>query len=217
MQNKLTQKFLFKFMKEKSTSSRFMLAKAKNLKTLVVLLLGFIILGCNPSADDQLAITPDLVVTNFIANPTTISASGTIDLKATVRNSGIVNSSQSTLRYYRSTDNIISTSDTQLATNPVSSLSAGSSSNESASVTGHSSGTMFYGACVDSVSSESNTANNCSNAVAVAIGAAPDLVIPSFITSLTTINPDGTIDLAVTIRNSGNGASNLDHLTLLSL
>ena len=48
-------------------------------------------------------------------------------------------------------------------------VAGGSSGSESASVTGHSSGTMYYGACVDSVSGESDTANNCSVGRSVAV------------------------------------------------
>ena len=74
-----------------------------------------------------------------------------------------------TLRYYRSTDSTITINDTLVASNDISSLSADSSSGKSASVTGHSSDTAYYGACVVAVSNESNTANNCSNAVAVEV------------------------------------------------
>ena len=190
----------------------------KNLKTLIVLLLGFIILGCSTStsSDDPPptptvptvpTLAPDLVV-SVTASPTTISSGGTVSLSATVRNSGLGASSSTILRYYRSSTSTISTSNTELATDTVASLAAFSSGSESASVTGHSSGTMYYGACVDSVSGESNTANNCSvgRAVAVRTGGNPDLVV-SVTASPATINARGTITLSATVRNSGNGAS----------
>ena len=62
----------------------------------------------------------------------------------------------------------------------MSSLNALQSGDESISLTAPSTpGTYYYGACVDSVSGESDTTNNCSGSVTVNVGAAPapDLVV----------------------------------------
>ena len=73
-------------------------------------------------------------------------------LSATVRNQGNGLSASTTLRYYRSTDAMISTSDTAVGTGAVSSLSASGTSAESISLTAPSTaGTYYYGACVDPV------------------------------------------------------------------
>ena len=67
------------------------------------------------------------------------------------------------MRYYRSSNATISTDDTEVGTDAVSTLSAGGTSAESISLNAPSSaGTYHYGACVDPVSGESNTDNNCS-------------------------------------------------------
>ncbi len=95
-------------------------------------------------------------------------------LEATVRNQGSGPSDATTLRYYRSTDSIITTGDTQVGTDSVGGLAASGSSRESIDLTAPSTpGTQYYGACVDSVSDESDTTNNCSGGLAFTVRAAP--------------------------------------------
>ena len=113
---------------------------------------------------------PDLVVQSPSVSDSSPNAGQSFTLRATVRNSGAVRSAATTLRYYRSSDATISTSDPAVGTDPVSALAASGTSAESISLTAPSSaGTYYYGACVDTVSEESNTANNCSSAVAVTV------------------------------------------------
>jgi len=120
--------------------------------------------------DDDDRAAPDLVVSSPSVSDGSPSAGGTFTLRATVRNQGDGRSASTTLRYYRSSDSGISISDTQVGTDAVSALSASTSSSESISLTAPSSaGTYYYGACVDSVSGESNTGNNCSSAVRVTV------------------------------------------------
>ena len=99
-------------------------------------------------------------------------AGASFTLSATVRNRGDAGSAATTLRYYRSSDATISSSDTAVGTDAVAGLAAGASGAESISLTAPSSaGTHYYGACVDSVSGESSTANNCSSGVRVQVAA----------------------------------------------
>ena len=101
-----------------------------------------------------------------------MSTGESFTVSASVRNQGDDNANSTTLRYYRSTDATISTSDTQIGTDGVSSLSAGSTSSESDSVTAPTTpGTYYTGACVDSVSGESDTGNNCSSGVQITVTA----------------------------------------------
>ena len=101
-------------------------------------------------------------------------------LSATVRNQGNGTSEFTTLRYYRSTDSAITTGDTKVGTDSVFRLDATESSDESISPNAPSTpGTYYYGACVDSLSDESDTTNNCSGAVAVAVAVAAAPVAPS--------------------------------------
>ena len=116
--------------------------------------------------------TPDLVVQTPSVSDSSPNAGEAFTLSATVRNQGNSLSASTTLRYYRSTDATISTGDTQVGTDPVSGLSAFGTSDESISLTAPSTaGTYYYGACVDPVSGESATGNNCSSAVSVTVSA----------------------------------------------
>lgn len=113
---------------------------------------------------------PDLVVSSPSASNGSPSAGGSFTFRATVRNQGNANSAATTLRYYRSSNPTINSSDTQVGTDPVGALGASGSSAESIGLRASSSaGTYYYGACVDSVSSESNTGNNCSSAVRITV------------------------------------------------
>ena len=87
-------------------------------------------------------------------------------INAEVYNQGTGPAASTTLRYYRSTDSTISTSDTPVGTDPVRSLEVSGSSPESISRTAPSSaGTYYYGVCIDSVAGESDTRNNCSRRI----------------------------------------------------
>ena len=95
-------------------------------------------------------------------------------LSATVSNAGDGASAATTLRYYRSTDATITTSDTEVGTDALWTLAASGTSAESISLTApNSAGTYYYGACVDAVSGESSSTNNCSSSVQVTVSAAP--------------------------------------------
>ena len=114
--------------------------------------------------------TGDLVVELVSVSDNTLTPGQTFTLRATVRNRGDGRSSSTTLRYYRSTNASITASDTQVGTDAVGALAAGASSPESISLTAPSSaGTYYYGACVDNVSDESDTNNNCSAGVRVTV------------------------------------------------
>ena len=113
---------------------------------------------------------PDLIVESPSADPATPSAGQLVLLSATVRNQGGAQSAATRLRFYRSSDATISRSDTALQDASVSALPPSGTSNSAISVTAPSAaGTYYYGACVDEVSGESNTANNCSDAVRVVV------------------------------------------------
>ena len=66
-------------------------------------------------------------------------------------------------------------------------------------------GTYYYGACVDAVTGESNTHNNCSAGKAIVV-TAPDLVVEASAPS-TVLNPGGTFTLSARVTNRGNGSS----------
>ena len=116
-------------------------------------------------------LTPDLVVGTPTVDASAPAAGARFTLSATVRNRGNGSSGSTTLRYYRSTDSTITTGDTEVGTDSVGGLSAAGSGDESISLTAPSSpGVYYYGACVEAVTGESDTTNNCSPAVVVTVG-----------------------------------------------
>ena len=117
---------------------------------------------------------PDLVVQIPFApvSDSAPAAGANFTLSVTVRNVGDEAAAATTLRYYRSNDTTISSSDTPAGRVAVSALPASGTSAESIPLTAPSSaGTYYYGACVDPVSGESDTGNNCSSAVRVTVNA----------------------------------------------
>ena len=109
------------------------------------------------------ASAPDLVVQTPSVSDSSPNAGESFTLSTTVRNQGNGGAALTTLRYYRSADATISMGDTQVGTDAVSGLSVSGASDESINLTAPSTaGTYYYGACVDPVSGESDTGNNCS-------------------------------------------------------
>ena len=88
-----------------------------------------------------------------------------------MRNGGDGSSVTTKLRYFRSTDSTISTGDTEVETDKVSALDPSETDDESERLTATGAGDFYYGACVVSMSDESNTNNNCSSSVQVTVGA----------------------------------------------
>ena len=150
--------------------------------------------------------TLDLVVASPSVSDSSPGTGTSFTLSATVRNQGNTSSAATTLRYYRSTDATISTSDTEVGTDAVGALSASATSGESIGLTAPAStGTYYYGACVDSVTDESDTSNNCSSAVTVTVVvAAPDLVVASPSVSDSSPDAGASFTLSATVTNSGD-------------
>ena len=95
-------------------------------------------------------------------------------LLAEVRNDGDGASLPTTLRYYRSTDAAITTSDTPVGTVAVRWLPASATALRVETLTAPSTpATYYYGACVDAVANESDTTNNCSESVRVNVETPP--------------------------------------------
>ena len=109
---------------------------------------------------------PDLVVQPLLVNHIIQKTGQPVRVKVIVRNQGNGEAASTTLRYYRSTNATISTKDSLVGTDAVDRLNALSDSQESIAVKAPwTVGIYYYGACVDAVSGESNTSNNCSDAV----------------------------------------------------
>ena len=111
----------------------------------------------------QTANSPDLIVESLRVSDDPMNPGQPFTLYATVRNQETGASSATRLRYYLSSDSTISGSDTEVGTDTVSALTANRTETVNINLTAPTaSGTYYYGACVDSVSDESDTNNNCS-------------------------------------------------------
>ncbi|MCY4027592.1 MAG: hypothetical protein OXH75_14940 [Acidobacteria bacterium] len=157
---------------------------------------------------------PDLVVESAAVDDAAPEPGGWFTFSATVRNRGEGPSGSTTLRYFRSADSTISTGDIAAGTDFVGRLAAAATSDESIRLTAPSTGgTYYYGACVDSVSGESASANNCSDAVEVEVGGdgggegTPDLVVVSPAVDDDAPEAGASFTLSATVRNRGDGRS----------
>ena len=154
---------------------------------------------------------PDLVVSTPTVDSTNQTVGASFTLSATVRNQGSAESAAATLRYYRSTDATITTSDTSLGTDSVGALAAFGTSDQSVDLTAPSdAGTYYYGACVDAVSGESSATNNCSSALTLTVGAegSPDLVISDIdLSEGGWIDAGSKLTISVTMRNQGGAVA----------
>ena len=152
----------------------------------------------------------DLVVQAPSVGDSSPNAEESFTLNATVHNQGDGRSDFTTLRYYRSADATITTSDTEVGTDAVAELGASGSSSESVEMAAPgTAGTYYYGACVDAVTDESDTANNCSSSVTVTVTQPvyPDLEVG--VPSVSNNSPvaDASITLSATVSNTGDGES----------
>ena len=133
--------------------------------------------GTTYSGDGTPHISPDLVVESPTVSDNTLTPGQSFTLRATVHNQGNSQSASTTLVYYLSSNATIWADDTRVGTDSVSSLSASNTSSESIRLSAPSSaGTYYYGACVASVSGESDTDNNCSTGVRVTVSSGGNLV-----------------------------------------
>ena len=152
---------------------------------------------------------PDLVVNWPTVSNSSPTAGESLTLRTSVRNRGNMSSASTTLRYIRSADSTITASDTEVGTDQVSNRSAGGAVPvQSVVLTAPSDpGTYYYGACVDSVTGEIDTQNNCSGAATVTVGGAPDLVVDTPTLSESAPAAGTSFTVSVTVRNQGSSSA----------
>ena len=168
--------------------------------------------NCSPSV--QVTVRepdhPELTVVSPSVSNSSPAVGSQFTLSATVQNDGNGESAATTLRYYRSTDATITTSDTEVGTDAVAGLARSGSDRQSVDVAAPSApGPYYYGACVDAVAGESDTANNCSTSVQVTVREPdhPDLTVVSPSVSDDSPAPGVSFTLSATVQNDGNGES----------
>lgn len=155
---------------------------------------------------------PDLTVTSVTANPTAIYNGSTTSVSFTVANQGEAASNILANEIRLSTDTVINTSDPLLANSNMSSISAGSSRTNTATVTIPASttpGTYYIGIIADAgnLNAESSETNNTGYRQVTVIGK-PDLYV-SNITANSSAYVGDALSLSFTVGNQGNYASTL--------
>ena len=160
------------------------------------------------------AVHPDLVVEDPAVSVPRPAAAARFTFSATVRNGGRGSAAATTLRVFRSDDGIVTTFDHEVDAVAIAGLAASASGVASVTVTAPPSpGTHYYGACVDPVAGESDTANNCSATVRVVVQAQnlePASPQPDLVVELPAVNDDSPVagasfSFSASVRNAGDG------------
>lgn len=151
----------------------------------------------------------DLGIREVSSSPSTVSAEVPFAFSAIVENVGTLTSPSSDIRirYYRSLDRDITTSDTEVGVDTVAAIEGGGTENHTISLTSPATpGGYYYGACVDvgPGAEEFNTTNNCSDAYAVTVIpiTPPDLIVSASI-STATVRRARQFTIRATIENTG--------------
>ena len=156
---------------------------------------------------------PDLVVSSPSVSDDSLGPAESFTFSINVHNRGEGESEPTTLRYYRSSNATITTSDTQVGTDAVGTLAASGSSSESIELTASSTpGTWYYGACVDVVAGETSATNNCSESVQVVVTMPPPPTRPDLTVGAPSVSDDSldageSFTLSATVSNTGDGES----------
>ena len=176
--------------------------------------------------------SPDLIIQTIETDKTTLDPGESFEIQTRVWNQGTAVSGATTLRYYLSTDDTISTADTEVGSDGVDPLSSrGASavrrrSDLSQTLTAPDTpGVHYYGVCIGALTDEADTTNNCSQAIAITVEApppdpvesaepepivrpeAPDLVINSGRVDRSTIKQGQGVRLHITLTNRGMRAA----------
>ena len=113
---------------------------------------------------------PDLLVESVSLDKNTVTPGETFRLNAVVKNQGDADARTVPIRYYQSTDDTISETDTQLRTGTLAVITADGMRELSVALTApNTPGTYYYGVGVENVADESDTANNYSIGVAISV------------------------------------------------
>ncbi len=112
----------------------------------------------------------DLTVRSVSVRDADLRPRDSFTLRVVIENRGASEAPPTTLSYYSSRDSTITVNDRAVGTDLVRGLAASETSTNSIRLTAPSTaGTYYYGACVDSVSDDGNTASHCSDAAALKV------------------------------------------------
>lgn len=160
--------------------------------------------GLNNKAYYPIVVLPppsDLTVPFVGVTDSSLLPTQSFSILAITRNVGDGPSDSSTLRYYRSSNSIISSGDTFVGSDFITALTSGAQHSTGDTETAPSAeGTYWYGACVDSVDREAVTTNQCSTGAQVTVAAVAPAVTTNAATGI------GTTQVTVNASVTPNGA-----------
>ena len=149
----------------------------------------------------------DLSITRFVVSSSSVPTNEPITFTATVGNDSSASafSSVATLKYYRSSDTTITSSDTEVGmADSISALAPAATETETAIDIPSTVGTYYYGACVSSTG-DSDTSNDCSAAVQVVVVARNfDLSVTAFSVSESSVPTNEPITFTATVGNASS-------------
>ena len=148
---------------------------------------------------------PDLTVSLYRLRQATFAPGERFTLDAIVRNEGTGGAAATQLRVYEDIDDRLGRE--QLITrHTVSAISAGNSSTESIPLTAPpDAGLYYYRVCVDTVTGETETDDNCSNRISIEV--LEPLVLASLQPSKFALASGESFTLTATIKNDGDARS----------
>ncbi len=152
--------------------------------------------------------TSDLVVDSIRVNRTALNPGDMFRLDAVIRNQGKVASRNTTVRYYLSSDETISSEDTEIATSVLSSIPVDGTREPGMQFTAPDTpSTYYYGICIDGVANENDTTNNCSVGTAITVKGADLMIFDTPQISKTDVKAGGTFQIETRVWNRGRVAS----------
>ena len=150
----------------------------------------------------------DFVVESVRASKTTVKPGENFQISAVIHNQGEIDATATPIRYYLSTDEDISTADTEMHTATLPVIAADTTRQQSRQFTAPTTpGTYYYGVCIDTIAGESDANDNCSTAVAVTVGGADLMIDGTPQISKTTLSPSETFQMDTRVWNAGNATS----------
>ena len=150
----------------------------------------------------------DFVVESVRASKTTVKPGENFQISAVVHNQGEIDATATVLRYYLSTDEDISTADTEVHTATLPVIAADATHQQSRQFTApNTPGTYYYGVCIDAITGESDATNNCSIGVAVTVEGADLTIQGTPQVSKTTVSPGETFQMDTRVWNAGSATS----------
>lgn len=160
--------------------------------------------NCSEGTRVSVGFDVDLVVESPLVEDSSVEPDRDFYLRTTVANRGVEKTEATTLRIYRSVDSEISPSDREVERYSVSALGVGRRADKSGFLSVPSTaGVYYFGACVDPVSGEANTRNNCSESIRLLVGVGADLVVESPLVDDRRLEANRPFQLRTTVANQG--------------